>query len=746
MKTRFLPLALILSLFLATAIAQTAAPEAPPPASAAPQTPPAAPEAPAATAPAPPPDPARAEPRPERDTLQGVAIEDPYRYLENADDAATRAFAQALSTRTRETLDRIPGRAQLLDRIRALEGAATRVSQLQWGGTRLFYLRQGPGQSSAVIAMREGVNGAERVVLDPARAPKAEPGAAIESFAPSPDGQHVAYVIAANGAFTGTLRVAADNGRDAGIEIDRVPAVSTLAWQPDSRSLYYPRAAAAAGRAARANMRVYRHALGRDASHDEIVFAPGVGGAREVAELGRPGLEIPTESRYAYAIVREGARREIALHVTELRDLAAGKPRWRRIAGPGDGVTQVVGWKDDLFLLSHASASNYRVLRMKAAAALPAAKVVVAERDLVIAEIALASDALYLRTALAGVDRLERVPLGLLGAKSIEYVRTPFDNAITDIVTAPRRAGALLLLQGYIDAPAVLEIDARGNSRDTKIAPASPLDFAGMDMVRLYAPGPDGVKIPVTLVYRKGTQLTGENPTLLVVEGSHGRSVVPEFLPERLAWLERGGIFAVAHVRGGGEYGETWHAGGRGAAKANSARDLVAAAQFLQSYGFTSPKRMTLVATGHGAIAAGGALELRPDLFAAAFARAPVFDLVRAQSGEEGSGEAEEYGSLATKAGVDALLAASPYHHVGANTAYPAVLLSVGAREADTWQALKAAARLQAASSSGKPVLLRIEPGAGRHAAFTRAQRDAERADLYAFALWQMGEPGFQPK
>jgi len=711
---------------------------------------PAAAPAPAAPAPALAPVPAvpPAQPpqgAPVTETLHGTEVQDPYRVLENAQDPATRSWLSQQASRTREILDRLPGRAALLERLHALDASTTSIDAVQLGGTRVFYLRRGAADALPVLVMREGTKGAEHVVVDPS---KADPVRRIEWYRPSPDGRHVAFGASRHGESTVLRVVSADNGRMLPFEIDRARFNRHLAWHPDGQSFFYARESEGeGGPGQRGSLRVYRHVLGRESARDEVVFAAGVGGARDVAPYGIPWLELPLQSRYAYAVVREGNSREIALHVTEARDLAAGHPRWRRLFGAEEGVVEVAAFKDEMYLLTHRDAPNFRVLQVKAtAASLAGARVVVPARELVVGDIALAKDALYLRTALGGVDRLERVPLGLLGTKNVEYVRTPFDVAIDDMVADPRRAGVLLHLEGHIDAPAVIEIDARGNTLDTKLVAPSGADFSTMDEVRLYAPGEGGMKIPVTLVYRKGTQLTRRNPTLLVAFGSYGRTFEPQFDPMRLAWLERGGVYAVAHVRGGGEYGRAWHDAGRGAAKANSARDLVAVAEFIQRYGFTDPEHLAIAGDGAGAIAVGGALLLRPELFAAAVARAPMMDLVRAEAGAGGAADVPELGSVATRQGFEARRAASPYEHVKERTAYPAVMLSAGPDDlVAPWHAAKMAARLQGASSSGKPVLLRMDSTSGEGRRLPRAQRDELRADVYAFLFWQLGDAQFQP-
>lgn len=669
---------------------------------------------------------------------------DPFRHLEDPAAQQSQAFFREQAALARSRLDRIPGRSQMLARIRELSEAGVTVSSLKvTASPRVFYLKLAPHQAVPVLCVREGLFGAERVLLDPSRGAVR---AAIEGFAPSPDGRHVAYGIARGAGGDAVLRVlSADTGLVLPYEIEHSRFNDELAWHPDSRSFYYARAYEGGAARRHESVRIYRHLLRREPVSDEIVFAPGVGGARDVPERVHPSLHVPLESRYAYALARDGVKREFAVHVTEQRDLAAGRPRWRKLAGAEDEVTGIEGWKDDLYLLSHHKAPNYRVLRVNAGASdLSSAKVVVPERDLVIEDMALAKDALYLRSMLGGVDRLERMPLGLLGAKAPEYVRIPFDNAITQLVTHPRLAGALLRLQGWIEAPTVVQVEAKGgNIRATRLQPPAPVDFSSMDEVRLYATGHDGTRIPVTLVYRRSTTLTGDNPTLLVGFGSHGVSVVPAFDAARLAWLERGAIFAVAHVRGGGEYGEAWHQSGMRAAKANTILDFISVAEFLVKYGFTRPGKLAVLGTGAGAIPAAGALVRRPDLFAAVVARAPWTDMVRFESTLEGAANVPEFGSGATREGLGTLRAISAYHQVKDGTAYPAVLLTAGVADApaDTWQPGKMAARLQQATSSGKPVLLRIDLDAPP----TKAQRDEELADIYSFLLWQFGDPAFQP-
>ena len=679
------------------------------------------------------------------DTLHGEEVRDPYRHLEDPKDPRTQAFFREQGERTRGILERIPGRAAMLERVRSLSGAGTQVTQVSVANGKVFYLKRAAGELQPRLFVLDSPNGTERVLVDAQK----EVGSAIDWYGASPDGTHVAYGRSRGGSEDSVLHVISVSPlRDLGVQIDRT-RWNEVGWHPDGRSFYYSRfPAGQSGTRRNADAKIYRHVLGRPADRDEVFFGRGVAGAQDVPEFVYPSLQVPVDSKWAYAIARDGVRNEIGVHVAEQRDLAAGRPRWRKIIGREDEVVEVVGHKDDLYVLSHKAAPHRKVLLMKANGDLRGAKVVVPEGDAVLRSMALARDALYLRAMQGGIDRLERLPLGLFAARKPEFVRLPFDQAIAQLVADPRRPGAFLRMQGWIEPPAVVEVDARsGSLRNTRIQPPPAADFSDYDEVRLYAPAADGVKIPVTLIYRKSTTLTRDNPVLLQAYGSYGIVYAPSFDPSRLAWLERGGILAVAHVRGGGEFGEAWHRAGQHANKVNTIRDLIAASEFLIAYGFTSPKKLAIMGGSAGGIPVGGALVRRPELFGAAVARVPVMDLLRMETSQNGPANIPEFGTVATREGYQWLKAISAYHQVVDGVPYPAVMLTAGLNDprVDPWQAGKMAARLQQASSSGKPVLLRLDAEAGHGLGSSRLARDTELADIYSFLLWQLGDPGFQP-
>ena len=693
--------------------------------------------------------------RADSDVLHGVTVADPFRWLEQQDSPDVQATFKAQAEFTRGVLESLPGRKKLLDRIIELSQATATVTDVKIASGRAFYLKLAPGDRTQKLMTRDIAAGAERVLIDPHRAGEGAQEPAINWYQPAPDGRHVAYGMSAGGSEDATLYVVeTSSGRDLGIRLPRARFNSRLAWSQDGSAFFYARYLEGVAEANKRydDIRVYRHVLGRAAKDDELVFGRGVGGALGMPVQIYPRLLIPVESKYAYAIATEGVKRELFVYQAPIRSLGEGKPQWHRIADPADEITQFEAWSDDLYALSHKGAPRFRVLHATASKPeFAAAKVIVPEDHGVWRSFVVAQDGLYLAEMLGGLDRLWRVSFSRwrLGEKKTEFLKLPFDVVISQMVADPRRPGVILRLQSWAEAPAIVSLDARtSNLANLGWQPKSPIDFSEIDEVRMNATSFDGTEIPVSLVYRKSTMLSGDNPTLLTGYGSYGTSVTPTFDATRLAWLERGGILAFAHIRGGGEYGEPWHKGGQKANKTNTIKDFIACAEFLVKYGFTSPKRLAIQGGSAGGIPMGGALTQRPELFAAAIGRVPVTDMVRIETTPNGPPNIPEFGSTATPEGFNALLAMSPYHHVKDGVAYPGVLLTTGINDprVDPWQAAKLAARLQAASSSGKPVLLRVDYGAGHGMGSSRQSRVEELADIYSFLFWQFGREEFQPK
>jgi prolyl oligopeptidase len=326
-------------------------------------------------------------------------------------------------------------------------------------------------------------------------------------------------------------------------------------------------------------------------------------------------------------------------------------------------------------------------------------------------------------------------------------VPLPFDGSIDFLVTTARRTGALVRLQSWTRPPVWFEYAPnRKRLVDAGLVPRPLANLPGAESVETEAPGADGVMIPLSIVSPRGIARDGSHPTLLLGYGAYGISIDPFFDPGLAAWIGQGGVFAVAHVRGGGEYGEEWHQAGRLATKPNTWRDFIACAEYLIAQGYTAPGRLAGTGTSAGGILIGRAITERPNLFRAAVPRVGVMNALRTEHEPGGPANIPEFGTTADSGQFRALMEMDAVRHVKPGVKYPAVLLTAGINDSrvEAWQPAKMTAALQEASASGYPVLLRVGFDAGHGMGLTKTQRSEETADIDAFLLWQLGAPAFQ--
>jgi prolyl oligopeptidase len=687
------------------------------------------------------------------DTHFGVTVTDPYRYLEDMKSTETAAWIKAQADFARAALDRIPGREALLRRIAELGDAVpARVSSVQVNNGSYYYFKRLAKENIGKLYVRDGLAGKERLLVDP-EAVKGARGQrfSIDYFAPSPDNKYVAYGISPGGSEESVLHVVeVASGRETGEAIDRAQ-FGPPSWTDDNRLLYnrLPKQAPDAPKSDKyLKSRVYVHAIGTDPERDRAILGPGVAPGIALDPLATPIVFMAPGASHAIGIVGNGNQREVAFYVTPVASLAQGVPPWRPVAGLDDMVTDAALIGSALYLLTHKGAPHFKVVRLDLANPdFASAPVVVPESAAVITGIAAAKDALYVRRMSAGVSDLLRVPL-TAGAAPVQ-VKLPFDGDISALSTDPRQPGVVVEAGTWTRFGGYYAYDAAsGTVVDTKLQPQGRYDNpADLVSTEVKVKSHDGTLVPLSIVHRKGTKLDGTAPTILYGYGAYGISQTPSYRPQYLAWFERGGVFAVAHVRGGGENGEEWYKGGFQQTKPNTWRDAIACAEWLVANRYTSPGRLAIQGASQGGIFVGRAITERPELFGAAVDQVPVSDAVRSSFESSGELDKTEMGTTETEPGFRALLAMSPYHHVSDGVKYPAVLVTTGINDprVEAWQAAKMAARLQAATASGKPVLLRVDYDAGHGYGSTKKQRNEELADTLAFLLWQFGVKGYVP-
>jgi prolyl oligopeptidase len=681
------------------------------------------------------------------DTYFGTAVVDPYRWMETPIDQNPefRRWLEAQNAYTRQVLDRLPERAALRARLAELADIVTTVPEVNLAGPRWFYLKTQPGEQIAKLYVREGRTGRNRVLLDPDTLPgKGSSHWAIDYVVPAPDGRLVGYGASLGGSEKTTLYlIDASKGRLLSDSISRVQ-FGAIAWAPDGRSFYYNRLNAAGDTNPSLRYRnsgAFRHVVGQPVERDELMLQSGSTPAVLLGPDDFP-LVVPVEgSPYVFALVVHGVRREITLYVTRKRELRGAATPWRKLVDVEDGVVAAQFHQSDVYLLTHKDTPRFKVLRVSAAAAdLSSAEVVVPQSTSVLTAMVVAQDALYVQELDAGLGRLRRVPFKRTGGVRIPL---PTDGAIATLAADPRRPGVVFPLESWTQSRLWYRYNpADGRVRDTKLLAPAPVDMSPFASIRMEVASHDGVKVPLSIVHRFGLIRDRSHPLLLMGYGAYGITMDPTFNPLLLAWLERGGIFAVAHVRGGGEYGEEWHSAGKGATKPNTWKDFIACAHYLVEEQYTATRRLAGTGGSAGGILIGRAITDRPDLFRAVVPRVGAMNMLRAEHGPGGPANIPEFGTVRTESGFQALREMDAVNHVRPGIQYPAVLLTAGVHDSrvEPWHPAKMAAVLQERSTSGYPVLLRVGFDAGHGMGLTKTQRVDEMADIYAFLLWQLND------
>lgn len=693
-------------------------------------------------------------PKPVTETFWGVAVEDPYRFLEDTKDPAVAQWMQAQADATAAILARIPGRDPLLARIKEIDnGASGLVDQVQRAaGGRWFFLKRDPGQNQFRLVWRERADGPDRLLFDPEalRKQTGKPHAVLD-FAPSPDGRKVAYAIQAGGGEIGTLHVVdVATGKELMPPLDRI-RYGGVAWLDDGSGFFYSRLREGYEKlppAERFNDRT-RHFHALDAANtDRPVFS-----ASRNKELGLPPFaggyiaQIPG-TKTALLHVRLGVDNNVMVYLGDLAQAKAGKANWRQVISAKDKVHSAGAAGGYLYMKSANGASRFKVLRMPLASPdIAKAETVVPETTGVIAEIALGSDALYVARREGATFALLRAP----HAKKVEVtsVALPFRGSI-ELWADERLPGIAVGLGGWTRAQRPWFYDpAKGKFAELPFVTVGAFDAPPNIAAReVLVKSHDGVEVPVSIIARPDIKLDGSNPTILYGYGAYGSTEDPFFNARWYAWVERGGVIAVAHVRGGGVYGEQWHLSGQKASKPNTWKDAIAAGEWLVANGYTSPARLGIFGGSAGGIFVGRAITERPDLFAAAVPQVGVFQGIRTEFTPNGAANIPEFGTVKNEEEFKALMAMSTYEHVKPGTNYPAVLFEHGVNDirVDVWQTTKMASRLAPATTSGRPVLMRLEYDSGHGQGSTREQAQLRSADTWSFFLWQFGDPAFQPK
>ena len=683
--------------------------------------------------------------RPVVDEYFGQKITDPYRWIEDQKSEDTSKWMKAQADYTRAYLDRLPLREELAKQLTELNTAGVRVSGIQRRGDRYFYYKISPGENDRKLYVRDGLGSAERLLVDPERLSQAGKRYSIAGYAPSHDGKLISYMLSAGGGEFGDIRIIdAATGAEMPDRVERSRWFGG-AWTPDGRSIFYLKFQELGPNVPPTELyqkiRVFRHVLGTKQDDDKPVFGFGVNPAIEVQPRLIPLIVIPTNSKYAYAMINTGVSPNSAIYVAPIDKLSEDTIPWRKIADHEDKISFGEVRGDDLYLLTYKDAPRFKIVRTSLSKPnLAGAAVVFPAGEAVVNNFTLARDAIYVQTLDAGVPRIWRVPYD----GKPEPLKLPFDGAANVTEGDLDHDGILYNTYWWTRSPAVYAFDPKsGRSTDTKLVPPIPIDMSNIEAYFVQFKSHDGVEVPMAILHKKGLKRDGANPTVLNGYGAYGiNSVEPNFMPIARAWIDRGGVFAIAGVRGGGEFGEEWHMAGFQKTKPNTWKDFIAAAEYLIAEKYTSPAYLAVRGGSAGGILISNAITERPDLFRAANSAVGLNNALRAETTPNGVPNIAEFGTFKTQEGFNALLAMDGYHKVKDGVKYPAVILTHGINDprVEPWMSAKFAARLQAATAGQFPVLLRIDYDAGHGIGSSRSQAIAEQADVMAFFLSQFGD------
>jgi prolyl oligopeptidase len=668
---------------------------------------------------------------PVTDTFHGVDVTDEYRWLEDVTADETVAWTSAQQNRTAAYFGAVGWRAALRARVeQLLKFEKTAYLQLRPGGGRFFALKaQAPRQQPFLVALSDLDDVAtERVVVDPdVIDPSGE--TTIDFFVPSPDGTKVAVSLSEHGTEDGALHIY-DTGTGKVVDepIAHVSLIGgSVAWRHDGSGFWYTLCADPAG----FQCQVWFRELG---GPDDRVDLAGPFADERIAEHR---LSASPDGRWVMDRVQRGDSGEWQVF---LRDQAAGGSWWLA-ADVSDQCVQAVLGPAALYFLSVRDAQRGRVLRLPLANGVTAAgaEEIVPAGNTVIADLAVTGDTVWVVDMDGGPQQVRAfdargVPVAgveIPPMNSVSSFRAGLVALGPDLVAWPRES---------FTEPAAWWVAAPGRApRPTALRTTAPADLSGFAVSREFATSRDGTRVPLTVIAAPGTPRDGTAAALLTGYGGFGISLGPHFDPGLLLWLEQGGVYAVASIRGGGEYGEQWHHAGRLTSKQNCFDDFIACADHLHDTGITRHDRLAIFGGSNGGLLMGAVLTQRPDIARAVAAAAPIMDSLRAETSYNGKFNIPEYGTVEDPAQFAALLAYSPYHNVADGTAYPAVLLTAGEHDSrvDAWHAKKMTARLQQATSSDRPVLLRLESGG--HLAGPLDQVINKVTDWYAFLFHELG-------
>ncbi len=686
--------------------------------------------------------PPKAKVAPVEDTVQGHKIVDRYRYLEDPNDPDTKLYVEQELSYTRAILDPLPGRDKINGRLSQLLEIGT-VGAPQMGGKYYFHTRREGTQNQPILYVREGARGGlddglnreDRVLVDVNRM-STDGTVALDWWFAAEDGKYVAYGTSASGSEESTLHIVESaTGKVLPDTIERTRFAS-VAWMKDSSAFYYtrhPKKGEVPDGEEVYHVKVFYHQIGSDPAQDSLIFGEG----RKPQDV--PSVALSEDDRWLLINVGEGWTK------TEmyLQDLQSKHPPLEITTGK-DFLYDADFFAGKLYITTNEDAPHFRVF--VADASNPKRedwKELIPQTDAVLQGASVTGGKL-----LAQYEHNVASELKLFGldGKKLADIPLPAIGSVFSASGRYDRNEIFFGFQSFTVPPSIYRVDLT-DVKSTLWAKvdAPSIDPSAYDVQQVWYTSKDGTKVPMFVVSKKGIEKNGKNPTLLTGYGGFNVSLTPTFSRSMYLWMEHGGIYAVANLRGGAEFGEGWHRAGMLEKKQSVFDDFIAAAEYLIAQKYTDHDHLAIFGGSNGGLLMGAMITQRPDLFRAVVCQVPLLDMLRYQNFQIAKLWIPEYGSADDPKQFAWLYAYSPYHHVQPGQEYPAILFMTGDTDTrvDPMHAKKMAALMQAEAKNGsskdRPILLRIDTKAGHGQGKPVAKQIDEYTDMYSFLFWQLG-------
>ena len=663
------------------------------------------------------------------DEYHGRKVRDPYRWLEDTESSQTAAWIEEENALTQSYLQSIPARATMRKRLEELWNYE-RFGQPVVRGKMYFYSHNDGLQNQSVFYKADALDAPRQVLIDPNTLSK-DGTVALASTVPSDDGKLLAYGLADGGSDWRTWKVR-DVATDKDLE-DEINWVkfSGIAWLPDSSGFFYGRYAAPEDgeelTGTNENQKLYFHKLGQPQSDDTLVLErpdhPKWGFAPEVTEDGK------------YLIIQnwKGSEPKSQIFIQDLSDPQAKVEPL--ITGFDAEYEWIASDGSTLFFLTDHEAPKRRIIAVDAGDSdREAWREVIAETEDVLESANLFGETFYatwLKDARGKVTRHD------LDGKLLGEIELPGVGSVGGFSGKRDASETFFSFTNYVTPTSIYRVELPSGEISLWRRPKVDFDVDDFVTEHLFCESADGMKVPIIVTRKKDLELDGSNRTLLYGYGGFNISITPSFSPATAGWIDQGGVYAVANLRGGGEYGREWHEDGMRLKKQNVFNDCIAAAECLVAKGYTTPSRLGVQGRSNGGLLVGAVMTQRPDLFGACLPGVGVMDMLRYHKFTIGWAWATEYGSSDEEDQIDNLLSYSPLHNLKPGTCYPATLVTTADRDDRVvpGHSFKFAAALQAAQGCDNPTLIRIETRAGHGAGTPVSKRIDEYADLWAFLI-----------